>query len=129
MPLMESGEMYLETILILEEKQGSVRSVDVAEYMSFSKPSVSRAIGILKKEGYVLMDRKGLLTLTEDGKAAARKIYSRHRLLTEVLTALGVDPSVAEADACRIEHVISEETFQALCRHRDEKMSEMTQDV
>ena len=129
MPLMESGEMYLETILILEEKQGSVRSVDVAEYMSFSKPSVSRAIGILKKEGYVLMDRKGLLTLTEGGKAAARKIYSRHRLLTEVLTALGVDPSVAEADACRIEHVISEETFQALCRHRDEKMSEMTQDV
>ena len=121
MRLQESGEMYLETILILSRKPGDVRSVDVADYMGFSKPSVSRAIGILKEEGYVLMDRHGLLTLTESGMETAEKIYERHRTLTDVLTSLGVDPAVAEADACRIEHVISEETFEALCRHRREK--------
>ena len=123
MQLQESGEMYLETILILSQKKPGVRSVDVGEYMGFSKPSVSRAIGILKEDGYVLMDRKGLLTLTEKGAGTAEKIYGRHRLLTEVLIGLGVEPAVAEADACRIEHVISEETFAALCRHRDEKSS------
>ncbi|MBR0144201.1 MAG: metal-dependent transcriptional regulator [Clostridia bacterium] len=126
MPLMESGEMYLETILLLRAKRGQVRSVDVAEHMGFSKPSVSRAVGILKEDGYVLMDRKGLLTLTEKGEEAAGRIYRRHLLLTEVLCGLGVDPAVAEADACRIEHVISEETFEALCRHRKEKTAEET---
>ena len=121
MRLQESGEMYLETILILSQSRGTVRSVDVAEYMGFSKPSVSRAIGILKEGGYVLMDRHGFLTLTESGKEVAGRIYERHKLLTEVLTMLGVDPDVAEADACKIEHVISAETFEALRRHRDEK--------
>ena len=126
MHLQESGEMYLETILVLSQQKRVVRSVDVAEHMGFSKPSVSRAVGILKEDGYVLMDRKGLLTLTEAGRAAAEKIYNRHTTLTKFLSLLGVDEAIAEDDACRIEHVISEETFEALCRHRKEKTAEET---
>lgn len=122
MAIQESGEMYLETILILSQKQGAVRSLDVANYMNFSKPSVSRAVGILKAEGYLLMDKNGILTLTESGRAVAEAIYERHVLLTKFLTALGVDPEIAAADACKMEHDISAETFAAMKRHA-EKMS------
>lgn len=122
MAIQESGEMYLETILILSNKLGAVRSLDVANYMNFSKPSVSRAVGILKTEGYLLMDKNGILTLTESGRAVAEAIYERHVLLTKFLTALGVAPEIAAADACKMEHDISEETFNAMKRHA-EKMS------
>lgn len=117
MAIQESGEMYLETILILSEKQGMVRSMDVAAYMNFSKPSISRAVGILKKDGYVNMEKDGALTLTDAGRAIAENIYARHVMLTNFLTALGVDPAVASEDACKMEHDISEETFEALKRH------------
>ena len=110
--MQESGEMYLETILVLKNKNGSVRSVDVARALSFSKPSVSRAIGILKDDGYVTVENNGELSLTDAGLARAGAIYERHRCITKFLTeALGVPHDTAEADACRIEHIVSEETF------------------
>lgn len=121
MQLQESGEMYLESIYVLHQTQKSVRSVDVAEYMGFSKPSVSRAIGLLKSGGYLTVDGKGFLILTELGKNVAEAIYRRHTVLTNFLTLLGVDPMVAAADACKLEHVISDETFEALCRYAAEK--------
>ena len=114
MHLLESGEMYIETIHVLSKKGGVVRSVDVSEHMGVSKPSVSRAIGLLKEGGYVTMARDGALTLTEAGVEVANKIYERHRVITALLCALGVDPAVAADDACRIEHVISDETVQRL---------------
>ena len=117
MRLQESGEMYLETILILSKKRTFVRAIDVGEYMGYSKPSVSRAIGILKNGGYVESDKHGYLILTESGREIAEKIYERHTLLTDWLTKMGVDPDVAAEDACRIEHVISTETFEALKAH------------
>ena len=117
MHLQESGEMYLETILILSQKSNLVRSIDVCEYMGFSKPSVSRAVGLLKKGGYVTVDASGSLCLTEEGRQVAEKIYERHTLLTDWLTTLGIRPEVAAEDACRIEHVISAESFQALKAH------------
>lgn len=117
MHLQESGEMYLETIYVLSKSKGAVRSLDVAEYMNFSKPSVSRAVGLLKSGGYLLMDKEGLLTLTDSGRAVAEKIYERHTLLTVFLTHLGVDPKVAAEDACKMEHVISDESFAAIKRH------------
>ncbi len=117
MRLQESGEMYLETIYILSEKTGAVRSIDVGEYMGYSKPSVSRAVGILKKGGYLLMDKDGYLTLTESGLAVAKKIYERHTLLTDFLIRLGVNEKTAVEDACKIEHDISDETFDALKKH------------
>lgn len=117
MQLLESGEMYLETILILSQRQKSVRSIDVCEYMNFSKPSVSRAVGILKKGGYIHMDPRGELTLTEEGHAIAAKILERHKTLTDLLIRLGVDETVATADACKIEHDISDETFEAIKAH------------
>ena len=104
MQLQESGEMYLESILVLSQKQSIVRSIDICEYMGFSKPSVSRAIGILKKGGYVEVDGRGYITLTEDGRAVATKIYERHKLLTTFLVAIGVDEKTAAEDACRMEH-------------------------
>ena len=115
--IQESGEMYLETIYILSENTGAVRSIDVGEYMGYSKPSVSRAVGILKKGGYLLMDKDGYLTLTESGLAVAKKIYERHTLLTDFLIRLGVSNAAASEDACKMEHVISDETFEALKRH------------
>ena len=115
--IQESGEMYLETIYILSEKTGAVRSIDVGEYMGYSKPSVSRAVGILKKCGYLLMDKDGYLTLTESGLAVAKKIYERHTLLTDFLIRLGVNEKTAVEDACKIEHDISDETFDALKKH------------
>ena len=115
--IQESGEMYLETIYILSQKMGAVRSIDVGEYMGYSKPSVSRAVGILKKGGYLLMDKDGYLTLTESGLAVAKKIYERHTLLTDFLIRLGVNEKTAVEDACKIEHDISDETFDALKKH------------
>ena len=116
MHLQESGEMYLETIYVLS-KNGVVRSLDVAEYMGFSKPSVSRAVGLLKQGGYLIMDRDGSLTLTEDGLGVAKKIYERHTLLSDFLVRLGVDKNTAAEDACKIEHDISDESFAAIKRH------------
>lgn len=116
MHLQESGEMYLETIYVLS-KNGVVRSLDVAEYMGFSKPSVSRAVGLLKQGGYLIMDRDGSLTLTEEGLGVAKKIYERHTLLSDFLVRLGVDKNTAAEDACKIEHDISDESFAAIKRH------------
>ncbi len=117
MHLQESGEMYLETVLILSERQPQVRSIDIVEYMGFSKPSVSRAVGLLKEGGFISVDRDGHITLTEEGRAIASKIYDRHRMLTDFLIKLGVNPETASADACKMEHDISDETFEALDRH------------
>lgn len=117
MPMQESGEMYLETIYILSLRSSAVRSVDVGEYMGFSKPSVSRAIGLLKKNGLVQTDELGFLKLTAAGEAEAKKIYERHTVLTQLLINLGVDEKTAADDACRIEHYISEQTFDAIKAH------------
>ena len=117
MALYESAEMYLETIYVLSKKTGYVRSVDVAEYMGYSKPSVSRAIGLLKSGGYVTVDGDGHLALTEIGKDVAQKIYERHTMLTELLVRLGVPKEIAAEDACKIEHVISDETVEAIRTH------------
>jgi DtxR family transcriptional regulator, Mn-dependent transcriptional regulator len=110
----ESGEMYLETILLLNEKLDVVRSIDIADEMNFSKASVSRAVKILKEGGFVEDDEKGGLVLTKNGKAIAQKIYDRHKCLTKYFLQIGVDPKIAEEDACRIEHVISDESFNAI---------------
>ena len=117
MSIHESGEMYLESIHVLLQKNGQVRSIDISEYMGYSKPSVSRAVGLLKAGGYILMDREGYITLTDSGLAVAQKIYKRHTLLTMLLTRLGVSQETAAEDACKIEHAISDESFQALKRH------------
>ena len=120
MQLQESGEMYLETIYTLTRERAEVRSIDVCEHMGFSKPSVSRAIGLLKSGGFVEVDAKGYLTLTEQGEEVAKRTFDRHRLLKEVFVRLGVDEAVADADACKIEHHISDQTMEALKRHLDE---------
>ena len=117
MHIQESGEMYLETIRILYEKTGHVRSVDISEYMGYSKPSVSRAIGLLKSGNYIEVAQDGSITLTQSGLAVANKIYERHTVLTRMLTSLGVNPDVAAEDACKMEHAISDETFQAIKNH------------
>jgi Mn-dependent DtxR family transcriptional regulator len=114
MHLQESGEMYLETILILTQKSKNVRSIDVCEHMGFSKPSVSRAIGLLKNGGYVEVDSDGYLSLTEHGMEVAIKVYDRHKVLTEFLVSLGVDSEIASNDACKIEHDISDESLDAI---------------
>lgn len=113
----ESGEMYLETIYILGQKQQNVRSIDVAEEMGFSKPSVSRGVSILKQQGYLTVDGNGFLELTDSGMDLAKKIYERHTVLTEALVRLGVDPEIAQQDACKMEHIISDETLNAFKRH------------
>ena len=114
MKLYASGEDYLETILILHMKMGMVRSVDVARHMGVSKPSVCHAVAVLQEGGFLAMDEDHFLHLTEVGKEIAGKIYERHRFFTDRLIEAGVDPKTAEADACRIEHVISDETFRRL---------------
>ncbi|MBQ2391221.1 MAG: metal-dependent transcriptional regulator [Clostridia bacterium] len=119
MHLQESGEMYLETIHILSKKSDCVRSIDVGEYMGFSKPSVSRAVGLLKKGGYVVSDADGYLSLTEAGKEVAEKMYERHTLLTDFLVSIGVSREVAAEDACKMEHYMSDETFQAMKSHAE----------
>ena len=117
MRLQESGEMYLETILVLSQKSDSVRSLDVAEYMGFSKPSVSRAVGLLKSGGYITVDREGDLSLTKEGLEIAQKIYDRHKLLTAFLINIGVDEKTAAEDACKMEHDISDLTYEAIKNH------------
>ena len=117
MHLQESGEMYLETIFILSKQRSYVRAIDVGEYMGYSKPSVSRAVGLLKEGGYVVANEDGFLSLTDAGREVAEKIYERHTLLTELLTRLGVDEKIAAEDACKMEHIISDETFEAIKRH------------
>lgn len=119
MQLYESAEMYLETIYILSQSSRNVRSIDVAEALGYSRPSVSRAVGLLKKEGYLSVNEEGSLLLTEKGQRIGEKIYERHTILTAVLTALGVDRQTAAEDACRIEHVISDQTFAALKGHME----------
>ena len=117
MALLESGEMYLETIYVLSQKSSTVRSIDVSEHMGFSKPSVSRAIGILKKESLVETDEKGYLILTSKGEKLAKQIYERHTVLSKALLGLGVNEKTANEDACRIEHYLSDESFNAIKRH------------
>ena len=120
MNLQESGEMYLETILILSEKKNDVRSIDICEEMGFSKPSISRAIHLLEDGGYLEIDNNGFITLTALGREVAEKIYERHTALTRFLVSLGVDEEIAAADACKMEHDISDETFEAMKRHAAE---------
>jgi Mn-dependent DtxR family transcriptional regulator len=120
MHIQESGEMYLETILILSKKSSLVRSIDVCEHMGYSKPSVSRAIGILREAEYITVDKNGHIELTDSGRAVAEKIYERHTIFTRFLTILGVDPDVASEDACKIEHTISDESFDAIKRFVEE---------
>ena len=117
MALQESGEMYLESILILSRTKGAVRSIDISQHLGYSKPSVSRAVGLLRSGGYILVDEDGHISLTPSGRAVAEKILSRHAVLTELLIRLGVDRETASADACKMEHVISDETFQAIKNH------------
>ena len=117
MHLQEFGEMYLETILVLTRQSPHVRAIDVGEYMGYSKPSVSRAMGLLKNGGYIKVDENGYITLLAPGREVAEMIYERHTLLTQYLIRLGVSPEVAAEDACKLEHVISDESFQAIKRH------------
>ena len=117
MTIQESGEMYLETIYILNKTSDEVRAIDVGEYMGFSKPSVSRALSVLKNKGLIKKDKNGFITLSKDGEALAKKIYERHTVLTKLFTNLGVDEKTATEDACRIEHYISDKTFNAIKRH------------
>ena len=117
MHLQESGEMYLETIHLLTQKMGVVRSIDICEHMGYSKPSVSRAMSILKEGGYIVVEKGGHIILTESGKAVAEKIYNRHTLLTSFLTSIGVDAQTASDDACKLEHHISDTTYEAIKKH------------
>ncbi len=117
MQLQESGEMYLETIFILTKNKANVRSIDVSEHMGFSKPSVSRAIGLLKNGGYINVDNGGYITLTEEGRRIALRMYGRHILLTDFLKSIGVPEDIAVSDACKIEHHLSDESFDALKKH------------
>ena len=117
MAMQESGEMYLETIYVLSQKSSSVRSIDVAEHMGFSKPSVSRAVGLLKQDGLLWMDEYGYLKLTAEGTRKAKQIYERHTVLSRLLMNLGVDEETATEDACRIEHYISDKSFDAIKAH------------
>ena len=113
MSIHESGEMYLESIYVLSKKMDAVRSIDISEYMGYSKPSVSRAVGLLKKAGYVVADEDGHLSLTKEGLELAEKIFERHTILTNFLTKLGVDKETASEDACKMEHYISDKSFEA----------------
>ena len=117
MHLQESGEMYLETIYLLSKERSAVRSIDVAEKMGYSKPSVSRAVGLLKNGGFLTVDKDGFLQLTEIGISVAERTYERHEVLTTFFVGLGVDAETASEDACKIEHVISSETFAAIKAH------------
>ena len=117
MALQESGEMYLESIYVLSQKSSTVRAIDVGDYLGYSKPSVSRALGLLKDEGLVKKDANGFLKLTEAGNILAKRIYERHTVLTRLLINIGVDEETAAEDACRIEHYISDKTFDAIKAH------------
>ena len=124
MSVHESGEMYLEAILVLTKKNGFVRSIDVSEYLGYSKPSVSRAMGILRGGEYISMDKDGAITLTEKGRELAEKIFERHTVLSRLLMKLGVSEETATADACKLEHAISDESFQAIKRYTAELIGE-----
>ena len=117
MQILRASEDYLETMLMMKEKYGYIRSIDIAEYLGVTKPSVSYATKRLQESGYITMDKEGLITLTDAGMAIAASMLDRHKTLTRFLIHLGVEPETAEADACKIEHDISQETFQAICRH------------
>lgn len=117
MAIQESGEMYLKTIYVLSKKSSQVRAIDVGEYMGFSKPSVSRALGLLKEDGLLIKDENGFLKLTEAGTAIAERIYERHEVLSRLLIDIGVDEKTAMDDACRVEHYISDTTFNAIKAH------------
>lgn len=119
MAIQESGEMYLESIFVLLQKGEPVHAIDVGKYMGYSKPSVSRAMGLLKKDGYIEIDEESHITLTESGLAVAKKIYERHTLLTGLLVRLGVDKETAAEDACKIEHAISDKSFEAIKAHME----------
>ncbi len=121
MSLKPSGEMYLETIYVLCQEKSSVRSIDIAEHMCFSKPSVSRAVGLLKKGNFIIIDKDGYITLTEEGLKLAQKIYERHTVLSKVLVMLGIDEETASEDACKIEHVISDKSFEMLKKYIEDK--------
>ena len=120
MPIQESGEMYLETIYVLSQEKASVRAVDVSEHMGYSKPSVSRALGVLRDGGLITVSRNGAVMLTAEGHEIAEKIYERHAILTRFLVSLGVDPLIAATDACRMEHHISDASVEAIRRHAEE---------
>ena len=117
MRLQESGEMYLESIYVLSQKLNGVRSIDISEYMGYSKPSVSRAVSLLKNGGYIQMDEENYITLTDSGIEIAKKIYERHTLLTDMLIHLGVPADIAAQDACKMEHGISDESLAAIKKH------------
>ena len=121
MRLQESGEMYLEAILVLHKKTGHVRSIDVSEYLGYSKPSVSRAVGLLKNGGYLTVEDDGGLVLTDAGREIGEKIYERHTVLTDLLVKLGVSREIAAEDACKLEHAISDESFEAIKAHVHQK--------
>ena len=121
MPIQESGEMYIETIHVLSKNGNSVRSIDVSEYMGYSKPSVSRALGILRNDGYITVDRSGFISLTDTGRERAEKIFERHTIITEFLGMLGVDEETAAEDACKMEHIISDTSFEAIKKFRADK--------
>ena len=118
--------MYLESIHVLLQKQGKVRSIDISEYMGYSKPSVSRAVGVLKSREFIVVDKEGFINLTDKGHAVAQKIYERHTLLSRLLIALGVDPEIAAEDACKLEHAISDQSFEALKKHADKFIDKKT---
>lgn len=118
--MQESGEMYLETIYVLTKEHGHVRSIDICEYMGYSKPSISRAVGLLKQSGHILVDKDGYITLTPSGLAIAEGIYERHTLLSRMLMGLGVSAETAAEDACKMEHILSDETFAAIKQHMAE---------
>lgn len=118
--MQESGEMYLESIYVLTKKSAHVRSIDVCEYMGYSKPSISRAMGLLKASDHIHIDSDGYITLTESGKAVAERIYERHTLLSKLLVRLGVSAETAAEDACKMEHILSDETFGAIKRHLED---------
>ena len=117
MRLQESGEMYLETILVLSKKLENVRAIDVSEELGYSKPSVSRGMKILRENSYITIDKNGYISLTKSGQEVAEKIYERHQVLSEILIRIGVDDDIATEDACRIEHVISDASFEAIKKH------------
>ena len=122
MSVHESGEMYLEAIHVLTKKNGHVRSIDVSEYLGYSKPSVSRAMGILRSGGYITVEKDGSISLTDAGREIAEKIYARHTLLTKLLIRIGVSEETAAEDACKLEHAISDESFEALKRYVSDKL-------
>lgn len=122
MALLESGENYLEAILVLEQQVTFVRSIDIAKFLAFSKPSVSRAVMVLKRDGYIDVDVNGIITLSDQGRNIAETIYERHQFMCEVLMMLGVDEKTASEDACRIEHVLSQKSFDCIKKHASQGM-------